>query len=274
MAGRHRSWDDDPETEEDRWRRPFPRVVRTLLLVTVVLAGLSLALPNIAPGVPVLAAEGSPARLLFGVSNETNVPTAFSVALLVAAGVAHGVVARLVGGRRGTAFAVVALVLLALAFDDFAGIHERLVVVADLMGIRDGYAWVVPGLVVAAGVVAVFVRLVTQLSGAVRRDLLLGILLFLGAAFGLESLNGLLDRPGTDGAPLQIGTHVEEVLENVGVILVLRAALGMIVVAERGGAWAVRAAGSQEPDGPAPAGPRAAREAVLVEQTVPIPAVR
>jgi hypothetical protein len=272
MAGRHRS--ASPSPEDAVWRAPFPRLVRGLLVTVVVLAGLSLALPNVAPGVPWLAAEGSPARMVFGVSQEANVPTAFSVALLLAAAIAHAVVGRLVGGRTGTAFTVVALVLVALAFDDFASFHERLVVVADLIGIRDGYAWVVPGLLVAAGVVAVFVRLVTQVRGRVRRDLLVGILLFLGAAFGLESVNGLLDRPGTDGAPLQIGTHVEEVLENVGVVLILRAALGMVVVTGRRGSWSIRLAGAPGTGRPGPAPSRDVDRPAPAERTMPIPAAR
>jgi hypothetical protein len=274
MAGRHRSGDPGADPEDAVWRPPFPRLVRGLLVTVVVLAGLSLALPNVAPDVPWLAAEGSPARMVFGVSQEANVPTAFSVALLLAAATAHAVVGRLVGGRTGTAFTVVALVLVALAFDDFAALHERLVVVAELIGIRDGYAWVVPGLLVAAGVVAVFVRLVTHLRGRVRRDLLVGILLFLGAAFGLESVNGLLDRPGTDGAPLQIGTHVEEVLENVGVVLVLRAALGMVVVTGRRDTWSIRLAGAPGTGRPGPASSRDVDRPAPAERTEPIPAAR
>jgi hypothetical protein len=120
----------------------------------------------------------------------------------------------------------------------------------------------------------VFVRLVTQVRGRIRRDLLVGILLFLGAAFGLESVNGLLDRPGTDGAPLQIGTHVEEVLENVGVVLILRAALGMVVVTGRRGSWSIRLAGAPGTGRPGPAPSRDVDRPAPAERTMPIPAAR
>ncbi len=264
----HRRSGMPPRSGDPAWHRPFPRLPVALAGIAVALAALSIGLPNIAPDLPLLAAEGSPVRLFFGVAEEMNLPTAFSVAVLTAAAVTHAVVGRLAGGRTGAAFAVVAVLLALLALDDFTALHERLDVVADRMGVEGGYTWVVPGLVVAAGVVAAFWRLATRLQAAARRDLLFGILLFLGAAFGLETLNGMLDQPGTDGAPLQIGTHVEEVTENVGVIIVLRAALGVLEVSRNPGGFAVRVAGGlrRGADRTGPPG--------LAEQTTPIPAVR
>jgi hypothetical protein len=58
----------------------------------------------------------------------------------------------------------------------------------------------------------------------------------------LEAVSGLLDRPGTDGMPLQLVTHVEEALESLGVVLLLRAALRSIEVAGAAGQFRVRLA--------------------------------
>lgn len=232
--------DGGPAAPGRSWRRALPGLPLALALTAVVLAGLSIVLPNIAPGVAFMAAEGSPVRLFFGVSEEMNLPTAFSVGTFVMAATAQALVGRLVGGRTGRAFLVVAALLGLLAFDDFAALHERLDVVADAVGVVGGYTWVLPGLVVAGGVAAAFWRLATRLPRRARRDLIVGILVFLGAAFGLETLNGMLDRPGTDGAPLQVGTHVEEVVENLGIILVLRAALGVLEVSGGRGSLSLR----------------------------------
>ncbi|MCX6466633.1 MAG: hypothetical protein NTW05_24050 [Pseudonocardiales bacterium] len=270
--------DGGPAAPGGSWRRALPRLPLALSLAAVVLAGLSIVLPNIAPGVAFMAAEGSPVRLFFGVSEEMNLPTAFSVGTFVMAATAHALVGWLVGGRTGRAFLVVAALLGLLAFDDFAALHERLDVLVDLGDADIGYTWMIPALVVAAGVVVAFVRLAGRLSGAARRDLLVGIGVFLLGSFGLEAVNGLLDRPGTDGAPLQVGTHVEEVVENLGIILVLRAALGVVEVSGGRGGFSVRvvpelAAGPRRRSG-APADPAdPADPAVTDVETTPVRAV-
>ncbi len=183
--------------------------------------------------------------MFFGVSEEKNLPTFFSVLVAVAAACVHGLVGRLVGGRVGRALYVTGAVLLLLAFDDFAELHEQLKHLVDLVAPSGGlgYAWVLPGLVPAAMVVAAFWRLGKGLHGPARRDLLLGLMVFLLAAFGVESVNGLLDQPGTDGAPLQLGTHLEELIENVGLILLLRGSLAMLQV-QGGRVLGVRVSGS------------------------------
>ena len=212
------------------WRPLAPRLPGYALIAAVVLGMLSLGLPNIAPGVDFLSAEGSPVRMFFGVSEEMNLPTFLSVMVVVAAACLHVLVGWLVGGRTGLAFHVTGAVLLALAFDDFAALHERLKAVVDLVlpAGSDGYLWVVPALVPAAVVVAAFWQVGKVVHGPARRDLLLGLLVFLLAAFGLETVNGLLDRPGTNGAPLQLGTHLEELTEDIGLILLLRGSLAML----------------------------------------------
>ena len=273
MASHRRAEDGDPTVPGRTWQRALPRLPLALVLTAVGLAALSIVLPNVAPGVAFMAAEGSPVRMFFGVSEEMNLPTAFSVGTFVMAATAHALVGRLTGGRTGRAFLVVAGLLGLLAFDDFAALHERLDAVADAVGVVGGYTWVLPGLVVAAVVGAAFWQLATRLPRRARRDLLVGILVFLGAAFGLETVNGMLDRPGTDGAPLQVGTHVEEVVENIGIILVLRAALGVLAVSRGRGLVSLRVspelAGSpprHRPDAPADTGDGDV-------QTTPVPAV-
>jgi hypothetical protein len=226
------------------WSPAFPRLPAVLFGIAVLLALLSIGLPNIAPGVPFMAAEGSPVRLFFGVSEEMNLPTFFSVLTLVTAAATLVLVGVLTGGRTGQSFAVAAGLLALLAFDDFAALHERLndlgLAVAPETFSGPGYLWTIPASLIALVVLAAFWRLATRLHGTARRFILLGLLVFLFAAMGLETLNGFLDRPGTDGAPLQIGTHLEEVTENLGIILILRGALSLLQVARGRGRFSLR----------------------------------
>ncbi|MBW0091859.1 hypothetical protein I4I73_23700 [Pseudonocardia sp. KRD-184] len=240
MAG-HRRGRDDPA-----WRALAPHLPLALAVTAFVLGLLSIGLPNIAPGVDVMSAPGSPVRLFFGVSEEMNLPTFFSVLTFLAPAALLALAGVLAGGRMRTPFLVVALVLALLGFDDFAALHEHLRALGDLMAQDDlgpfEYAWVLPGAVIGAGVVWAFWRLATRLRGAARRDLLLGIAVFFVASLGFETVNGFLDRPGLDGAPLQIGTHVEEITEDLGMIIVLRGALGLLQVRRARGSVALRVA--------------------------------
>ncbi len=224
-------------SDAESWRRPFPRLPGGLVVVAGVLALLSIGLPNIAPDVEFMAADGSPVRMFFGVAEEMNLPTFFSVMVAVAGAAALALVGRLVRGGVGVAFLVAAALLLAMAFDDFTALHERLDGIGEAIAGQGvtGYLWVLPGLVPGVVVLLAFWRLGRSLRGPARRDLVLGISLVLVAALGLETINGQLDRPGTNGAPLQLVTHLEEFTETVGLILLLRAALGLLQVAHRSG---------------------------------------
>jgi hypothetical protein len=208
-----------------------------LVVTAGVLALLSIGLPNIAPGVEFMAADRSPVRLFFGVAEEMNLPTFFSVMVAAAAAFSLALVGHLARGRVSMALYVTATLLLLMAFDDFTALHERLDSIGEALVPPGtiGYLWVLPGLIPAFVVLLAFWQLGKALRGPARRDLVLGICLVLVAALGLETINGLLDRPGTNGAPLQIVTHLEEFTETVGLILVLRGALSMLEVSRRWG---------------------------------------
>ncbi|MBW0114890.1 hypothetical protein [Pseudonocardia abyssalis] len=247
MAGHRRGQRDDAGVRSDhQWRPLAPSLPRALVFTALVLGVLSIGLPNIAPDVEFMSAPGSPVRQFFGVSEEMNLPTFFSVMTSLAAAGVLGLAGVLAGGRLRTPFLITAGLLVLLGFDDFAALHEHLRALGDLMAEGDlgafEYAWVLPGAVIGAGVVWAFRRLATRLRGTPRRDLLLGIAVFFVAALGLETVNGFLDRPGLDGMPLQIGTHVEEITEDLGMILVLRGALALLQVSRSRGGVALRVA--------------------------------
>lgn len=238
-AAAARSADRSGDRSEDRG--PFlPRLHLVLIGIAALIGLLSIGLPNIAPGVPLMSAPGSPVRMFFGVSEEMNLPTWFSVMLATAGGSAQLLLARLVGGTVGRAFLVTGVLLIAMGFDDFAALHERLNGLGGLGGDDAAYTWVIPGAVAGIGLLVAFGLLVLRLRGPARIYLFAGIATVMVAALGLETVSGFFDRPGTSGMPLQIITHVEEFLEALGYILVLRGALLMLRVSRRSGGLTLR----------------------------------
>jgi hypothetical protein len=220
----------DPESGPATLDRPLvgKGFIRTLFLLTFVLAAVSLALAYLAPDVP----------YFFSVDGEMGVWAFLSVVIFMLAAAVHAIAGRLARPHdRGLAlaFATTALILTAFAFDDFSALHERLGDIGDAMGAalptQLKYAWVLPGLVVAAVCIYIFWILMRRLSGPPRRDLLVGLAIFFAAALGVETVNGLLlAAVGPDGWQLRLGTHLEEILENVGVIFILRAAARTVAV--------------------------------------------
>lgn len=206
-------------------------------------------MPNIAPGVEFMAADRSPVRLFFGVAEEMNLPTFFSVMVATAAASSLALAGHLARGRVSMALYVAATLLLLMAFDDFTALHERLDGIGEALAPTGatGYLWVLPGLVPGFVVLLAFWRLGQDVRGPARRDLVLGIVLVLVAALGLESINGQLHQPGTNGVPLQLGTHLEEFTETVGLILLLRGGLAMLEVSRRWGPTLRVAGGALRP---------------------------
>jgi hypothetical protein len=209
------------------WRPLFPWLPLLLIVGSAILSIISFVLLSTVPDFT-----------FFAVNSEMNLATFVSVMLSVAAGGCHALVGRLVGGSVGRAFYVTAVVLVALAFDDFAHIHERLNAVGDVLlpNLTHLYLWVVPALIPAAVVLLAFWHLGRRLNGPARRDLILGVCILLGAALGLETINGFLDHyPATRELPLLVLTHIEEFAENLGLILLLRGSLCMLRVSWRFG---------------------------------------
>jgi hypothetical protein len=209
------------------WRPVSPWLPRLLIVGSALLSVISFVFLSTVPDFT-----------FFAVNSEMNLATFVSVMLSVAAGGCHALVGRLVGGSVGKAFYVTAVVLIAMAFDDFAHIHERLNAVGDVLlpKLTHLYLWVVPALIPAAVVLLAFWHLGRRLNGSARRDLILGICILLGAALGLETINGFLDHySATEGLPLLVLTHIEEFAENLGLILLLRGSLSMLRVSWRFG---------------------------------------
>lgn len=165
---------------------------------SVVVVAISLAVRLLAHRLQV-ADPGSPpiaALRLFDVNSERNVPTAWSVALLLSAVALAGSLAVVEDRSRAGGWALVTLVSAALALDEWFALHERLGALgAAVADDALHFAWVVPGALVA-GVVGLV--LLTALRGqppVVRRRLSVCGLFHLTGALGLETVSGPCSPP-------------------------------------------------------------------------------
>lgn len=217
-----------------------------LVLAWLAGAGLLLAfvaflLPNLS-FVPILSGDDSQVRIFFDVNTEANGWTWFNVGLLFLAGLGQlgaGALARVQGQPVAWAWWVSGAVWLGLWMDDLTRLHERLDPLGRELGGGSGLttaAWLVPGLVAAAVVVTALVLLARRLSSTPRWLLVGGLVVFLGTAFGLESIgNDVLANQGL-GHLYAAFLYSEEVLEAWGAAMVVAGAAAAVAVQHDGGA--------------------------------------
>lgn len=196
----------------------------TVLGITVALNVASMAVPALIHH-PLTRDRGE-IQLYLDVFVEGNLPTWWSVGLLVIAAVVHAGVGVLARGRGGWAWFVSAGMLGLLSLDDHTQLHERL----DRIGRqlvsfeRFPFYWLIPGALAGLFVAGALLLLAKRLTGAARWCVIGGCGLLLAGALGGELLQGLLIAQGESGPLYVLTYHAEELGENLGVLLMLVAA--------------------------------------------------
>ncbi|MDQ3052559.1 MAG: hypothetical protein M3R66_01645 [Actinomycetota bacterium] len=233
---------DEHGAQPLRWRR----ILVVLLAVSGALVALSLFLPVLIDHE--VTRDRGDLRLFTYVGNEANLPTWWTVTLLVGAAVLHvqaGGLARRSGARGAAAWWVLASLLALLALDELTALHERL----DVWGVAltdAGFAfpWLVLGAPVAIAIIAVALVAGRHLP---RRSTLLSLggigLLFLSAV-GLEAVGGLLlgDQQGEyqgESLPYTLLMHLEEFGEMAGAALAVCGPLAALRIRRSGGEFAL-----------------------------------
>jgi hypothetical protein len=195
-----------------------------LLGVSVTLSFLSMAIPALIDHP--LTTERGEIRVYFDVFSEGNLPTWWSTALLALTAVSHAITGAL-APRFRLAWFTSAAVLAALSLDDHTSLHERLERVGQAWVTFDrfpGY-WLVPGIFAGLAVAVAFGILAVKLTGLTRWCMIGGVGLLLGSALGMELVQGLLVAEGERGPLYVLVLHAEELGENLGVLLMLTAAI-------------------------------------------------
>ncbi len=171
---------------------------------------------------------------LLYVDKESNIPTLFSVGLLLADALALAIVASLEksrGSKWTLAWQGLSVGFVVIAADEFMSFHERLTV--PIRRLADGaagdlfhYGWVALAIPVVLVILAAYWRFLRALPAATRKAFLVAGACFVGGAVGVELLGGIAAaRLGEMSVTHSVLATVEEGLEMVGCILFLEAVL-------------------------------------------------
>lgn len=172
---------------------------------------------------------------LFDVAAEANVPTFFSVLLLIAAALLLGLVAALTrraGGPHVFGWSFLSCFFLFLAFDESFQVHERLIPLGRSL-LRPGgrlgifyFAWTIPYMALVLALAIAFLRFMIDLDARARPRFLVAASLYVGGAIGFELIESRhIEALGADNLAFALMATAEEGLEMAGVIIFLWALL-------------------------------------------------
>lgn len=199
-------------------------VITTLLLLSLSFGLFNEYFPNI-PG-------GGWLQQATDLDGEANVPTLFSMGLLLVSSALSFLIARTesssgaVPSRSGY-WRLLSVLLLLMAADELLMFHETVGGFLDrVFHVAGVYTWVLPGALLVVWFIQFFLRFFRSLPGTVRTSLLLSLLLFVGGAVGVEVLEGLnRSVTGEFGLRGLLLTNMQETLEMLGAAVLLKTLL-------------------------------------------------
>ena len=171
----------------------------------------------------------------FYVDNEPSAPTWYSSAALGLVGVLLALIA---AARMQTSdvyrwhWATLSLLFFGLSMDEIAMIHELPIDPLREMFGWGGvlyFGWVVPGAVLVALVAIIYRKFLLSLPRRTQRLFVLAGLIFVGGAIGVEMVSGVqADQHGEENLAYALIVTLEELMEMLGVIVLIRALLEYI----------------------------------------------
>ena len=181
----------------------------------------------------------------FDVGREINVPTWFSAGLWILTGVVAGYIARK-AGRFKKSWWLFASVCIFFSLDETLELHERLDLIggriALLLPFEVGFTWIIPGILIAAVLVLLLLRLVLSLPPAVRNGIIGAGATFVSGAVVVETISGNWILANGMTWHFFAMVLVEETLEMAGVALCLASLLHLVEYKRVGGGTAYRVA--------------------------------
>ena len=206
---------------------PGDNAARLVISVSVVERALVLAwsvvsLAGLGAGIMQLRGVGDPrVTRLFNMSEEANVPTWWSSALLLSCALWLFIVARSEAGTARKAWIGLAIGFAYISLDETAGFHEFANLAADLGGLFT-FAWVIPGTLVVVVVGVALLPFVRSLPPSTRRRFLLAGAVYVTGALGVEMLLGWwISSFGPHNLGHVVIDLVEESMEIAGASLFL-----------------------------------------------------
>jgi hypothetical protein len=169
---------------------------------------------------------------LFDLDTEANIPSTFGALLLLTAAAlialqAHAQYAT--SGRDRHRWAVLALLVLGMAFDEMASAHELLTKpLRGALGAHGGFlhfTWVVPGAVVVLAFALAYQGFFRRLPRPVRNRVLVAGVLYLGGALGMEMVGARYSAIHSIDTLFYkaVLVSIEEGMEMAGIIMLVHA---------------------------------------------------
>lgn len=172
---------------------------------------------------------------VFDLNGEWNIPTIYAAFCLLISSLLSGsigVLSRNVADMFYRHWFALAGLFLGMAVDELLQMHEKLNGPLRLMFNAKGvfyYAWVIPGILLVIGLGLFFRSFLVSLSRRTRGLMTTAGILYVGGVLGVEMIGAAyIDNVGVKTFTYAMITTCEEVLEMVGILVFLYAALGYL----------------------------------------------
>lgn len=205
----------------------------------LIIATLALTLVSFAVGLA--GVLGGPFVRLFYVGADASLPSWYSALLLVLASLLLATVSFAVSAGGSTRYArrwaILAAIFAYLSCDEMLRLHERISNTVlqpglEVLGIIPGGMLYYPWVIVYAPLVLIFVAAYFSfwraLPNRTRRLFLVASVIFVGGAIGVELFNAYHDEASGRELLVFIGTHIEELMEMVGIVVFVHALLSFL----------------------------------------------
>ena len=171
---------------------------------------------------------------LFNVSQEQNIPTLFSVLLLISCSVLLSLIFylhRKQDAKLNVYWIILAMGFVYMAIDEFAQLHENLgISFIPLIGDHSHgflyYSWVVPAFALIIFLALFFSNFLFKLPKTTCVSFIIAGIIYLTGLLGIEMLGGgYHELHGNENLTYSLISTLEESLEMLGLILFIRALL-------------------------------------------------
>ena len=171
---------------------------------------------------------------LFNVNREQNIPTLFSVLLLISCSVLLSLIFYL--HRKQVAelkmyWATLAIGFVYMAIDEFAKLHENVgILLKPLIGSYSHgflyFSWVIPAMALMIFLAIFYTRFLFKLPKTTRVNFIIAGIIYLTGLLGIEMLGGYYyELHAGENLTYSLISTLEESLEMLGLILFIRALL-------------------------------------------------
>jgi hypothetical protein len=172
---------------------------------------------------------------LFNLRLERNIPTFFSMLLLLFSSLLLAIITLLNWKQKipdVSKWAILSCGFLFMAYDEAFQVHEKLnrpfrMLLGDInLGGLFVYSWVIPGLLLVSLLGLFFLRFLLHLPAKTRLSFLLAAIIYLGGAIGVEMIGGqYFVLHSNQDLTYNIISNIEEGLEMAGLVVFIWALL-------------------------------------------------